>query len=531
MPAGPEPIPAAIRVRVEQEGVAPLELSFAAPFRVGRGTDCEVQIDTDVVSRTHLETSFRDGRWWVRDLDSTNGTYVDGSRITELCVEGQTCLQLARDGPVLRLTVGDGDGRAEPGATLRSAPPDPPPVDDYVRHYLDPTDAAEPAGEHTMMIRRAFATVQQHQRRRHLRLAAAGVGVILLLGGFAAFQRWRLERQDASRKELAHKLRQLKDSASAVFDEMKTLELQIAQLRSVVQAKGQAELSDQLLQLEQTRRRMSSRYDGYVEQSGTYRALNVDERVIYRVARVFNESEFGMPAGFVTSVKQTIRDYWQTPAGRERFLRAVEMAERKGYARSIVETMHRYGLPAQFFYLALQESNFNVNAVGPPTRWGRAKGMWQFIAPTALLYDLDPGAYPDKVMVDPHDERHDFVKSTEAAARYLQSIYSTLAQASGLLAMASYNWGEHRVVDKLEDLPGPQAIPKAALDGIPENPSARNYWRFLGEYANRMPTETKDYVLKIFSAAVIGEDPRLFGFDSDNPLDAHMDQLGQGDAT
>jgi hypothetical protein len=103
-----------------------------------------------------------------------------------------------------------------------------------------------------------------------------------------------------------------------------------------------------------------------------------------------------------------------------------------------------------------------------------------------------------------------------------------LAQASGLLAMASYNWGEHRVVDKLDDLSGPQTIPRAALEGIPENPSARNYWRFLGEYANRMPTETKVYVLKIFSAAVIGEDPR---FDIDNPLEAHMDELGQGDAT
>ena len=33
-----------------------------------------------------------------------------------------------------------------------------------------------------------------------------------------------------------------------------------------------------------------------------------------------------------------------------------------------------------------------------------------------------------------------------------------------------------------------------------------------------MPTQTYDYVFYIVSAAVIGENPRLFGFPFDNPL-------------
>ena len=37
-------------------------------------------------------------------------------------------------------------------------------------------------------------------------------------------------------------------------------------------------------------------------------------------------------------------------------------------------------------------------------------------------------------------------------------------------------------------------------------------------YGDRIPQETYDYVLHIISAAVIGENPRLFGFDFDNPL-------------
>ena len=37
--------------------------------------------------------------------------------------------------------------------------------------------------------------------------------------------------------------------------------------------------------------------------------------------------------------------------------------------------------------------------------------------------------------------------------RYVKNIYATDAQASGLLVMASYNWGEHRVIDLLRTMP------------------------------------------------------------------------------
>ncbi|MBT8399992.1 MAG: transglycosylase SLT domain-containing protein, partial [Rhodothermia bacterium] len=116
----------------------------------------------------------------------------------------------------------------------------------------------------------------------------------------------------------------------------------------------------------------------------------------------------------------------------------------------------------------------------------------------------------------PADDRHDFELSTQAAAKYLSEIYTTLAQASGLLVIASYNWGEHRVVSKLEQMPDPEAF-----EGMGRSPDERNYWRFYEEFGNRMPEQTKDYVLKIFAAAVIGSNPRLFGFDFDDPLAEH----------
>ena len=124
-----------------------------------------------------------------------------------------------------------------------------------------------------------------------------------------------------------------------------------------------------------------------------------------------------MPRGFTEAVKREIRGYWMG-RGRGRFYPVHRARARaQGVDRLATETFQRYGLPHQLFYMALQESDFNAQAVGPPTRWGRAKGMWQFIPPTARQYDLVTGPDADKGVYDPLDDRHDVLKSTEAAAR------------------------------------------------------------------------------------------------------------------
>ena len=45
---------------------------------LGRGADCDIQVDRDSVSRRHARV-FRSGESWsVEDLQSTNGSYVNG---------------------------------------------------------------------------------------------------------------------------------------------------------------------------------------------------------------------------------------------------------------------------------------------------------------------------------------------------------------------------------------------------------------------------------------------------------------------
>jgi hypothetical protein len=51
---------------------------------VGRSRDCDVVVGEETVSRFHAELRHRDGgAWFVRDLDSTNGTWLNGARVRE----------------------------------------------------------------------------------------------------------------------------------------------------------------------------------------------------------------------------------------------------------------------------------------------------------------------------------------------------------------------------------------------------------------------------------------------------------------
>ena len=50
---------------------------------VGRSEECDIQLDDTKVSRKHARVARReDGAWYVEDLGSTNGTYLDRAKVT-----------------------------------------------------------------------------------------------------------------------------------------------------------------------------------------------------------------------------------------------------------------------------------------------------------------------------------------------------------------------------------------------------------------------------------------------------------------
>jgi hypothetical protein len=470
---------------------------FTHTFKVGRDPECDLRVQHPKVSRVHLEVSYHDGHWRIEDTKSANGMFVDGRRVHAGTVDDALTVSMGVDGPSLMFELNPRSqtrrGTAGGSPTIQDARDDNELLADLEKKYFGAGRAAGPAGGRTVMIRRAFERVHRKQRRR-LVWTIAAFTVLLLAAGIHSVYR---ARQLARQQELAQ----------LFFYDMKALDVAIANIERRLGDSGDKEIQAQVASQRERRRQMDSTYDSYLQALNIYDSrLSAEDRLILRVTRRFGECELGAPDEYMRLVKSYIRK-WQ---GSPRFATAIDRATRMGYTARIAEEFIKQNLPPQFFYLALQESDFDAFISGPPTRWGFAKGMWQFIPDTAKRYGLAVGPLVDVPKPDVRDDRHDWQKATRAAARYIKDIYSTDAQASGLLVMASYNWGENRVINLLRSMP--------------PNPADRNYWKVLARHHDRVPDQTYDYVLNIVSAAVIGEDPRLFGLSFDNPLAPYDDQ-------
>jgi pSer/pThr/pTyr-binding forkhead associated (FHA) protein len=88
------------------------ELAADSRVRFGRHPECEVsfdpQRDIDASSR-HAELRRGDAGWLLVDLGSSNGTYVDGRRVTETPIVANVpvAIEFGPGGPRIRLFVGD----------------------------------------------------------------------------------------------------------------------------------------------------------------------------------------------------------------------------------------------------------------------------------------------------------------------------------------------------------------------------------------------------------------------------------------
>jgi pSer/pThr/pTyr-binding forkhead associated (FHA) protein len=75
-------------------------------IRIGRSTENQVVLYSAVVSRHHVELRRMGSAIEVVNL-GTNGTYVDGKRITQsMMTEGAT-IRLARSGPMIQIQMGE----------------------------------------------------------------------------------------------------------------------------------------------------------------------------------------------------------------------------------------------------------------------------------------------------------------------------------------------------------------------------------------------------------------------------------------
>lgn len=163
---------------------------------------------------------------------------------------------------------------------------------------------------------------------------------------------------------------------------------------------------------------------------------------------------------------------------REFFERA--FLRKHKYWPTIQDVFTAKKIPPDLGYVAFIESGFSPRAVSH----ANAHGVWQFIPETGRRYGL----------VRPDDFR-DVRASTTAAADYLLDLISIFGSRSFLLATAAYNAGEGRIIGCLRQIDDPF--------------QKRSFWNIRGCLA----LETQEYVPKFLAAAVIGADPKRFGFD------------------
>ena len=71
-----------INVRVEAEGQIESYPFSVSELVVGRDRNCDLVLDASTVSAEHARLSYHHQNWWVEDLGSRNGTFLNLERIT-----------------------------------------------------------------------------------------------------------------------------------------------------------------------------------------------------------------------------------------------------------------------------------------------------------------------------------------------------------------------------------------------------------------------------------------------------------------
>lgn len=73
--------------------------------RIGRSSDNQVVLYSAVVSRYHVELR-QSGKTWEVVNVGTNGTYLDGKRVTQMAIADGAVIRLARSGPNIQINLG-----------------------------------------------------------------------------------------------------------------------------------------------------------------------------------------------------------------------------------------------------------------------------------------------------------------------------------------------------------------------------------------------------------------------------------------
>ena len=97
---------------VPQGGGDPIPL-IRDVLTIGRRESCDIRMPFHNVSGMHCQLYFRNGYWYVRDLNSTNGVKVNGMRVQEKVLHPRDELIIAKRKYVIQYEMPTGQSALE----------------------------------------------------------------------------------------------------------------------------------------------------------------------------------------------------------------------------------------------------------------------------------------------------------------------------------------------------------------------------------------------------------------------------------
>ncbi len=245
--------------------------------------------------------------------------------------------------------------------------------------------------------------------------------------------------------------------------------------------KNRAQLESLIAGLEEKQKSLSSLKSRMSEDDfGKFYSDPIEQRIDEVLVRL-GETDYHIPREMIDRVGYHLEYY----SGKLRNTVARYLQRKDKYFPMILRIFREKNIPPDLAYVSMLESGFNPMALSH----AGARGLWQFMPRTAAQFGL---RITDKV-----DERCDPQKSTYAAAEYFKDLIGIFGgRSSVMLCMAAYNAGEGRVMGALRKIDDPMRN--------------RDFW-----YIYRMgylAEETNEYIPRVIAFIIISEHPEEYGF-------------------
>jgi len=429
--------------------------------------------DVASVSIQHLEIRREAAGFQLRDLGSTNGTYLNGERITEANLCETATIRFGSQGPELTFTTEEPSGAAldmtleipagfqQPPALKTAAP-----SGTYEELLSEAVSRARHArlkgwGDQTMTIMRETLKValRHTSRRLHWTIGILIAALIGMAGGAA----WKIAALDSEKHSIDQRIHQVE------------MQLQQTSGKPTESDRLISELADYQGRAQQLERNPLYRFGPHDKEdflTGEIRTLMAE----------FGAEVYSVPPEFAERAGHYIELY----QGPNRPLVAKALNGSAGQLKSMRVILQEEQLPIDLVYIPLVESALASDKASP----AGALGPWQLTPATARGF----GLRVDKQV----DERTDLAKSTRASCRFLRELILDFgAGSSVMLALAAYNLG-------------PSKVKQAVMNTVRDPIKQRDFWYLYR--VNALPRETREYVPKVVAAMIVGRNPRHFGF-------------------